>query len=223
MAISRKETAWKKSRKFGDVKGGRTFPKVTDRIFNRAHSLQPPTLHDTLPIFIKDNPSRDFYFPVNEKEILEKLNQLPKEHFDKITHIWLRKFRKKDYEKNKTVQGMFICGSKVNLIVLHPFQKNLQMLFGDKKPSKRNLKMYSNWCDTLAYDEKLKSWYLQWKKETIKDYYLNSLLLHEVGHFIDSQYERFWSKATRDKQENFADMYAIIWNSKTKEIGEANY
>jgi hypothetical protein len=42
MTISRKETAWKKNRKFGDVKGGRTFPKITNRIFNRQHSLQKP-------------------------------------------------------------------------------------------------------------------------------------------------------------------------------------
>jgi len=91
MKISRKETAWKKSRKFGDVKGGRTFPKITGKIFNHKHSLQKPNKNDELPIFIKDNPSKDFFFPANEKEILERLNQLPIKYGENITHIWLKK------------------------------------------------------------------------------------------------------------------------------------
>ena len=87
MTISRKETSWKKNRKFGHVKGRRSFPKITDRIFNSQHALQKPNKNDELPIFIKDNPSKDFYFPVNETEILERINQLPVEHRENITHI----------------------------------------------------------------------------------------------------------------------------------------
>lgn len=41
MKQNRKETAWKKSRKFGDVKGGRKWPKIADNIFNRKHNLLP--------------------------------------------------------------------------------------------------------------------------------------------------------------------------------------
>jgi hypothetical protein len=55
--LSRKQTAWKKSRKLGDVHGGRTAPKITDKIFNRAHSLQRPAPRQATPILIEDNPS----------------------------------------------------------------------------------------------------------------------------------------------------------------------
>jgi hypothetical protein len=220
MSILRKETAWKKSRKFGDVKGGRRFPKVTDNIFARYHSIQPPTSHDKLPIFYRDNPSKHFYFPANEEEILNKLHHLPKEFFEGITHVWLRKVKEKDLESNNSVQGLFICGSGVKLIVLNAFPKNLRMSFGDKKPTKTKLKFYSKWCDNLIFDEKSKNWYLQWEKEKISDYFLNYLLLHEVGHFFDSFNQRFWSKANVKKQEDFANMFAVIWNSKTKEIIE---
>jgi hypothetical protein len=217
MNISRKETAWKKSRKFGDIKGGRTFPKITDRIFNRKHSLRKPSSTDELPIFIIDNPSKDFYFPITEDEILEPLNQLPTEHREKITHIWLRKVKKADYEKHETFQGMFICGSGVNLIVLSAFPTNLQMIFGNKRPTKRTLKLYSEWTQDLHFDEKKKVWFLQWKVEEIPDYYLNSLLLHEIGHFVESMYFKFWSKAARQKREDFADNYAKIWSSQKTE------
>jgi hypothetical protein len=220
MNISRKETAWKKNRKFGDVKGGRTFTKITDRIFNRAHSLRKPSPSDELPIFIKDNSSKDFYFPVTEDEILERLVKLPIEHRERITHIWLRKVKKDDYENNETFQGMFICGSGVNLIVLSAFPTNLQMIFGNTKPTKRILKSYSEWTQDLRFDEKKKVWFLQWNAETIRDYYLNSLLLHEIGHFVESVYEKFWSNAGRHKREDFADNYARIWSSKMIETLE---
>lgn len=220
MIISRKETAWKKNRKFGDVKGGRTFPKITDRIFNRKHSLKKPSPNDELPIFIKDNPSKDFYFPVTEDEILERMNQLPTEHREKITHIWLRKIRKEDYEKCEEAQAMFICGSGVNLIVLNAFPTNLKMSFGNNKPTKRILKSYSNWTKELCFDEKKEIWFLQWNTEAIRDYYLNSLLLHEIGHFVESVYEKFWSPAKTQRREDFADNYARIWSSKKTETIE---
>ena len=106
---------------------------------------------------------------------------------------------------------MFICGSGVNLIVLSAFPKDLKMIFGMKKPLKRELNLYSNWCQDLQFDEKKKIWFLQWEKETIRDYYLNSLLLHEIGHFVESVYQRYWSKANRNKRENFADNFARIF------------
>lgn len=217
MNISRKETAWKKSRKFGDVKGGRKYPKITDRIFNRKHSLQKPSEKDDLPIFIKDNPSKDFYFPINEHEILEKLKQLPEDCWKNITHIWLRKVDKEDYEKGDSFQGMFICGSGVNLIVLSAFPKDLKMIFGSKKPLRKDLNLYEHWCQNLQFDEKEKTWFLQWEEENIRDYYLNYLLLHEIGHFVESIYKKFWSKANEQKIESFADNFAKIWQLKSNE------
>lgn len=218
MTISRKETAWKKSRKFGDVKGGRNFPKIANKIFNRKHSLQKPSDTEKLPIFIKDNSSKDYFFPIDEEEILEKLNHLPKEYWENITHVWLKKVDKEDYQNGNSFQGMFICGSGVNLIVLSAFPKDLKMIFGEKKPLKKELNLYSNWCEDMCFDEKGKVWFLQWKAEKIRDYYLNYLLLHEIGHFVESVYERFWSKSAKRKRENFADNFAKIWNLRNREI-----
>lgn len=212
MQISRKETAWKKNRKFGDIKGGRRYPKITDKIFNRMHSLKKPCVDELLPIFIKDNPSKDFYFPASENEITEKLNYLPKAHHEKITHVWLRKIKKEEYESNETFQGMFICGSGVNLIVLNAFPKNLRMVFGSSKPVHRVLKSYSKWTQDLQFDDKKKIWFLQWSEEEIRNYYLNSLLLHEVGHFVDFMFNRIWSKANLKQTEDFANNYARIWS-----------
>jgi hypothetical protein len=62
---SRKHTAWKENRKFGDVHGGRSHPKITDNIFNRLHSFSRPGPHDPTPILVEDNPSSDYFFPLD--------------------------------------------------------------------------------------------------------------------------------------------------------------
>ncbi len=214
MQQNRKETAWKKSRKFGDVKGGRMRPKLADNIFNRQHNLLAPTENQELPIFMVDNPSRDFYFPVSVEEIKQFLLKLPKEQTDNITHIWLRKVSKKEYEKDK-IQGCFICGSGVQLIVLYPFPTNLKMDFGSRKPTRKELKWYAAYQPELL--EKEGKWILKWTKESIKRYYLEGLLLHEMGHQLDSYYQRYWSATyKKQKAESFADNFAYYWGDKIR-------
>ena len=211
MRQNRKETAWKKSRKFGDVKGGRERPKLADNIFNRKHSLLAPADGEETPIFMVDNPSRDFFFPVTVEEIKEFLNKLPVEHTKNLTHIWLRKVTTKSYEE-EDIQGCFICGSGVNLIVLHPFPRNLKMKFGKKKPTNRTLKWYAAYEPELVHANG--EWFLKWTTEKIKKYYLEGLLLHEVGHLLDSKYQRYWNPSYKGrKAENYADNYAFYWGN----------
>ena len=214
MTLTRKQTAWKKSRKFGDVKGGRMRPKLTDNIFNRQHNLQAPTDNQEIPIYIQDNPSRDFYFPVSIEEIKDFLKKLPQEHTEHLTHIWLRKMKKKEYEKEGSFQGCFICGSGINLIVLYPFPKDLKMNYGKNKPTKKTLSWYSAYKPLIKQEDG--NWYLQWTKQSIKQYYLEGLLLHEIGHKMDSVYKRYWSQAYAQKAEQFADNYAYYWGDKIR-------
>jgi hypothetical protein len=215
MRQTRKETAWKKSRKFGDVKGGRKWPKLADKIFNRQHNLLPPTDDEETPIFIVDNPSRDLYFPVTVEEIKEFLNKLPLEHTENLTHIWLRKMTNKEYEKDGSFQGCFICGSGVNLIVLYPFPTKLKMEFGNKKPSNKTLKWYSVYEPELIHSNG--NWTLKWTEEKIKKYYLEGLLLHEIGHQMDSAYQRYWSPRYKKKRaENYADNFAYYWGNEVR-------
>jgi len=214
MIRNRKETAWKKNRKLGDVKGGRTSPKISDRVFKRYHSIEKPSKGEELPIYIEDNPSRDFIHPVTISEIEEYLKKMPKKETEMITHIWLRKVKKSDYEKGETYQACFIRGSGVNLIVMNAFPKSLRMYFTEKKPSKKIVKFYNQWESNW---DKLKNvWYLQWTTESIKKYYLEHLLLHEIGHLIDSDNKRFYSNTNNKKREDFANNYAAYWNNETK-------
>ncbi|MEM1118877.1 MAG: hypothetical protein AAGJ18_00425 [Bacteroidota bacterium] len=214
MIRKKKETAWKKSRKFGDIKGGRKALNFS-KIAQKYHSIEKPFPNEELPIFIEDNPSRDFFHPISIEEIADFLTKLPSSETKDITHIWLRKIKKTDFKKGETYQACFICGDGVNLIVFNSFPRDLRMYFGKKKPTKKDVKFYGEWEDNWIKEKG--NWYLNWTKKNIKKYYLEHLLLHEIGHLIDSINKRFYSK-TRDKQkEDFANNYATIWNNRIKE------
>lgn len=88
------------------------------------------------------------------------------------------------------------------------------MRFGKKKPEKKLLKWYAEYAPELK--EEKDGWNLVWTEEKIKKYYLEGLLLHEIGHQMDSVYKRYWSKNYRRHAENFADNFAYIWGDKSE-------
>lgn len=211
MTQQRKATAWKKNKKFGNIYGGRMRQKCDDGIIKREHSLLPPAVGQTTPIYIVENPSRDFYFPVTVAEIKVMLDKLPKEHTKYLTHIWLDKVNKKEYLNGKTYQGEFICGSKVYLIKLYAVPKDNRMLFGKTKPTTKELGFYKEYSSDLRHDKN--GWYLQFTSESYKRYYLERLLLHEIGYCVDYIYQRYWSKANHKQTADFSYNYAVLWSN----------
>src|SRR5260221_1611358 len=166
----RQHTAWKKSRKFGDVFGGRTAPKLADNIFKRCHSLKRPTADQVTPIFIEENPSRDFFFPVTRQEILATFKRLPKEHTAGITHIWLRRINKAEYEAGETNFAEFTCGSGVRLITLYPWPIDLVLRFGAIRPPVRFLRELHKYTSQL--ENRGGKWTLRWTLESLREFYL---------------------------------------------------
>ena len=202
---SRKDTAWKKSRKFGDIKGGRQRPRMTDNIFARAHSLRKPSSDEDLPIYVTDNPSRDFYFPIGESEVRKELVKLSDYEWEGVTHIWFRRFKKTEYEANELPLAEFCCGSGVRLITIYPWPIDLKLDHGSKKPSSRWLNVIERYDAKLSFQND--SWVSLWDETRLKDYYVEQLLYHEIGHHLD-WYQRHWSKANKKILEEVADQYA---------------
>jgi hypothetical protein len=204
--MNRKYTAWKKSRKFGDIYGGREHLKLRDNIFARAHSLKAPELDDELPILIQENPSRDFFFPLTREEALDVLKSLPKSDYEGITHLWLRRAKKKEFTKGTLPLAEFVCGSGVRAIILYPWRRDLVQEFGERKPSSRVISEYQKYLDEKP--NKIDGqWQLKWNEEALRRFYID-IIYHEVGHHID-QYFRRWSKANNKQLEEFADQYAF--------------
>ncbi len=218
MRQGRKETAWCKNRKPGSIRGGRNQLKIPNKVFTRLHSISPPTKDQELPLIIEDNCSREFFFPFNAQEILEALSHLPTSHTSGLTHLWLRRIRKRDYKSGNFPFGSYICGSGVRLIVLYPWPQDMTLRFGKKRPLKKVLNNYKQWTEDLFIEDG--KWCLRWTEEAIKRFYIEDLLFHEVGHHVDYYYRR-WSEANLKQVEEFACQYAIHWSQKKKHVFSA--
>ena len=84
-----------------------------------------------------ENPSKDFYFPITIDDIKNALAQLPLEHVEGLTHIWLRKTN-----KTEKYQGVYTVDSGVRLITLYPFPKSNQLILGRERPIHKLLTWY---------------------------------------------------------------------------------
>jgi len=207
---TRKQTAYRKSRKFGDVYGGRVRQKIPDNIFQRAHSVSRPGPLDELPIVMRDNPSRDFFFPVMPEEALQALKKLPQRDVETITHLWFRRVNKRDYGEGTVPFAEFCCGSGVRMVVLYPWPTTLRLNYGTTRPPASTLNWLAQWTRDLVNDNG--TWFLHWTEDAVRAFYLEHLLLHEIGHNVD-WYRRRWTKANRRNAESFADDYATFWSS----------
>ena len=201
---SRKHTAWKKSRRFSDVHGGRMSPKVTDRIIRRAHSLKPPDPGVETPICIEDNPSRDYYFPLSAEECVAAIRSLPKGDHRDITHLWLRRPSGSDRRQGLPL-AQFICGSGVRLIVLYPWRCDGRIDFGRLGPIKSTVRWYERFGAELRREKG--RWFFELREAELRRLYIH-LLYHEVGHHVD-WYRTHWSKANRKQAEEAAEQYAF--------------
>ncbi|MBI5531135.1 MAG: hypothetical protein HY898_00365 [Deltaproteobacteria bacterium] len=208
--LNRKSTAWKKSRKLGDVFGGRKWPKLADKIFARCHSLKRPSKGEPTPILIEDNPSRDFFFPIRGVDALAAFEGLPNQDIQGITHLWLRRLKRADYESGSAPYAEFICGSGVRVVVLYPWPKDMMLRFGPDKPRRSVLRRYGPWCQDLVFEDGV--WALRWNLDALRRFYVEHLLFHEVGHHVDSFRRRF-TEANKTRVEEFADQYAIAWSA----------
>lgn len=201
----RKGTAWKKNRKFGDVYGGRRWPKTADNIFSRCHSLERPGPHDDLPILLSDNPSRNFFFPISVSEAEEALRALPKDDFEGLTHIWCRRASETEHRTGSRPWAEFICGSGVRVVVLYAWRRDMKFEWA-RRPSNRIVKDMERFG--IGVTRRGGVWQITPTLPQLRRFYIQHLLYHEVGHHID-WYIRHWSAANLSQVEEFADQYAI--------------
>ena len=177
-----KQTAWKKNRNLGDKMGGRQRLKLKDNIFAREHSFTAPSEFEETPIFIVENASKNYYFPIGVDDIKAFLGQFPKEETDFITHIWLRSHRAskekqrghRSHKSRNNSIGEYISGSGVYLITLYPLTVDNKHYLGKNKPTGRSLHEYEKYAEVYEDDE---GWYARFTDESsAKSYYLDELL-----------------------------------------------
>jgi len=199
-------TPWKKSRKYGDIYGGRQRPKFADNIRRRVHSLKRPEPGQNLPILIEENPSRDFFHPLSANEAVHVIKSLPKRDWHGITHVWLRRPRKTDYDQGCLPFACYMTGSGVRVVVLYAWSNDLVFDYGFQRPQQKYIKEYSSFGAVLIKQKG--RWKISWNENAVRRFCVH-VLFHEVGHHVD-YYRRRLSRANNKSVEEFAEQYAFV-------------
>ncbi len=155
----------------GRVKNGRAVEKLSHR---HTQDLRSRLSEDNIRWkIIRENPSRHYYHPCDEKDYHHVLSQLPAEVTDCVNAIILRRVSKTDENLGIEARRKYFC------VVMSCFPKTRTTSW-QRKPGEAVLRHYDPWCNRWEQDGDI--WNLKWDEEEIRRYYLYHLLLHEIGH-----------------------------------------
>ena len=87
-----------------------------------------------------------------------------------------------------------------NAVYLYPIEESLIETFNSPpKPAQRiEASMYG-----ACWQQSGRHWHLVWTQDAIRDFYLNNVLIHELGHILDNR-----NNNARDR-ERFAEWFAL--------------
>lgn len=143
---------------------------------------------------IVESAGEGYMHPVSVTDIRKRVAQLPEEYRSRLEVVQLSRMTRK--------RRLFPCyglqwGASV---YLYPIESSLEELYvRAPRPAQRiETEMFGGrWEQDGSY------WRLIWTEDTIRDYYLNNVLIHEIGHINDERNTSF------RERERFADWFAV--------------
>ncbi|MFN9720053.1 MAG: hypothetical protein ACK58L_15250 [Planctomycetota bacterium] len=135
-----------------------------------------------------------YMHPVSPEEVRERVLQLPEQFQRDLDVVQFSRMTRK--------RRLFPCyglqwGSTV---YLYPIEESLEEVYVRvPRPAQRiETEMFGG-----RWIQDGKFWRLVWTENTIRDFYLNNVLIHEIGHIHDHRNTSFRNR------ERFADWFAI--------------
>ncbi len=157
----------------------------------------PERWHDPQDIheirFIVKPAGARFRHPVTVAEVRQRLELLPEEFVDPIEVIQFSPMTNK--------RRLFPCYGMQwgENIYLYPMEESLvETYLRPPKPQQLvEAKMYG-----AVWSEQQGHYLLTWTEQAIKDFYLNNVLIHEIGHVLDQR------NTNAEKREQYANWFA---------------
>ena len=163
--------------------------------FNAPEVWHEPSGREDVKVVIEP-PGEGYIHPVTPDEVRERIARLPRRFTRGLEVVQFSRMTRK--------RALFPCygmqwGPNV---YLYPIEESLAEVYV-RPPKPRQLieaKMYGG-----RWVQDGNEWQLIWTPDTIRDFYLNNILVHEIGHVND---ERNSSYIERERYANwFADEY----------------
>ncbi len=145
--------------------------------------------------FVVQPPGPGYRHAVTPAEVRERLSELPAHFLEPLEVIQLSRMTRK--KQTFPCYGMQ-WGST---LYLYPLEESLVEYFYVPPPPNliNETRMYGGrWMHDAP-----STWRLIWTEATIPDYYLNNILVHELGHLLDER------NSTYRDRERFAEWLAI--------------
>ena len=143
---------------------------------------------------IKQDPGPGYEHVVTEKEVRHRLSELPRAFVEPLEVVQFSRMTRKK-------RGLPCYGMQWGTaIYLYPLETELVEHFNrPPRPTEyQETRAYGGrWIQNGSY------WKLIWTPKTIRDFYLNNILIHELGHLLDHRNSSYGDR------ERFAEWFAI--------------
>jgi hypothetical protein len=136
-----------------------------------------------------------YVHPVTEQEVRQRLGLLPLQFTQNLEVVQFSRMSRK--------RQTFPCYGMQwgHAVYLYPIEKNLVEQYA--RPPKPAQQIEASMFGAQWQRIEDGHWTLTWTAESLKDFYLNNVLIHEIGHLNDSR-----NTSYRDR-ERFANWFAI--------------
>ena len=156
--------------------------------------------------FVVQSPGPGYRHILTPEEIRARLRQLPPEMVAPLEVIQLSRMTRK--------KEMFACYGMQwgTCVYLYPMEKSLvEAHCRPPVPSQfAEAEMYGGCWVPKGHN----TWELRWSEAAIQDFYLNNILIHEIGHLLDERNEGYLAR------ERYAEWFAIEWGYRRTPRGE---
>ena len=159
-----------------------------------APEVWHPTSSSARVRYVRHQAGAGFRHAVSIDEVRERLSHLPERFTRTLEVVQFSAMTKK--------RQLFPCYGMQwgTAVYLYPIEESLVEVYR-RPPTPQQQIEARMFGGRWSHDGKL--WSLTWTDETIRDFYLNNVLIHEVGHLNDAR-----NSSSRDR-ERFANWFAI--------------
>jgi hypothetical protein len=157
---------------------------------------------ESFEVLVQD-PGRGYQHVVGENDIRQRLSELPKKFTAPLQIVQLSRMTRK--KRSFPCYGM----QWGTALYLYPVETELVEYF-DRPPRP------AEYNEARLFGGKWEHeggslWKLRWTPSTIRDFYLNNVLIHELGHLLDTR-----NTSCQDR-ERFAEWFAIEYGYRGRD------
>jgi hypothetical protein len=144
---------------------------------------------------IVQSPGAGYRHVLTPDDVRRRLAQLPPEFLKSLEVVQFSRMTRK--KRSLPCYGL----QWGTTLYLYPIEENLvEQYHRPPKPSQQiEARMYGGRWEHVSGD----TWRLTWTESAIRDFYLNNILIHELGHLVDDR------NANARDRERYAEWFAV--------------